>query len=145
MLMRVFAMVAVASISLGSPATAQSIGGKWLATWDADVRIDHDTAIVRARKPASFELTQRGDSVIGTWRPGPDADVPVRGIFDGHSLKLSSGVLERNGMIDGKPTLMKVRWDIVGSLEGAKLGGVLLMYLGDRPPVPRHWEAQRAP
>jgi hypothetical protein len=143
MLIRVFA--AFAAICAGLPASAQSVTGRWAVTWDADVRIDHDTAIVRSRKPATLELTQRGDSVVGTWSAGPDGHTPVRGTFDGRSLKLSSGTVERNGMIDGKPTPMKIRWDIAGSVEAAKISGVLFLYMGVLPPVPRHWEAQRAP
>jgi len=143
MLIRLLA--ALAAICAGLPASAQSVAGKWAVTWDADVRIDQDTAIVKSRKLATLELTQRGDSVVGTWSAGPDGHTPVRGTFDCRSLKLSSGTIERNGMIDGKPTAMKIRWDIAGSVEAAKLSGVLFLYMGALSPVPRRWEAQRAP
>jgi hypothetical protein len=137
--------VTVAALCWGLPASAQSITGKWAVTWDADVRVDHDTAIVKSRKAATLELTQRGDSVVGTWSTGPDGHTPVRGTYDGRSLKVSSGLVERNGMIDGKPTPMKIRWDIAGSVEASKISGVLFLYMGTLSPVPRRWEAQRTP
>ncbi len=143
MLIRVLAALAV--IWASRPASAQSVTGKWAVTWDADIRVDHDTAIVKSRKPATLELTQRGDSVVGTWSGAPDSHTPVRGTFDGRSLKLSSGTVERNGMIDGKPTPIKIRWDIAGSVEASKISGVLFLYMGTLSPVPRRWEAQRAP
>jgi len=143
--MRYVVTLFLAVIGIGAPAKGQSIVGKWAVTWDADIGIDHDTAVVKARKPATLELTQRGDSIFGIWSTGPSGGVPVRGTFDGRSLNLSSGVTERTGMIDGKPTPMKVRWDIAGSVQASKIAGVLMLYLGALSPVPRRWEAQRAP
>src|SRR5206468_396498 len=107
------------------------VAGKWSVMWDADIRLDHDTAIVKSRKPATLELTQRGDSVVGTWSSGPETGTEVRGTFDGRVLQLTSGTNERAGMRDGKPMKMKVRWDIRGALQANKLGGSLFLYLGD--------------
>jgi len=143
--MRLFVTYLLAVSGMATSANAQSVVGKWAVTWDADISIDHDTAIVKSRKPATLDLTQRGDSIFGVWTTGPSAGIPVRGTFDGRSLNLSSGVTERAGMIDGKPTPMKVRWDISGSVQASKISGVLMLYLGALSPVPRRWEAQRAP
>jgi hypothetical protein len=144
--MRLSLSIAIlASLTLHVQAQAPNIAGRWAVTWDADVRIDHDTAVVKSRKPASLELTQRGDSVFGVWGAGPDGGIQLRGTFNGRTVRLTSGVNERTGMVDGKPVQMKVRWDIAGALDNSKLAGTLMLYLGTLPAVPRRWDAQRAP
>jgi hypothetical protein len=143
---RISMSVAVlATLAAHAHAQAPNIAGRWTVLWDADVRIDHDTAVVKSRKPASLELTQRGDSVFGVWGAGPDGGVQLRGTFNGRTVRLTSGVNERTGMVDGRPVQMKVRWDIAGAREGSKLAGTIMLYLGQLPAVPRRWDAQRVP
>src|SRR5436305_5448828 len=123
-----FAAVGLAIVA-HAPLGAQGIGGKWSVIWDADIRMDHDTAIAKARKPATLELTQRGDSVFGTWSGGIEPGIPLKGTFDGRAIQMSSGVMERTGMRDGQPMKMRVRWDVRGALSGSALTGTLFIYL----------------
>jgi hypothetical protein len=133
-------------VSPSASVRAQGVAGKWSVMWDADIRFDHDTAIVKGRKPATVELTQRGDSVFGTWSGGVEpGGVALRGTFDGRTMRLTSGVNERTGTRDGQPMKMKVRWDVNGALQGAKLAGTLFIYIGDMPAAPRRWDGQRVP
>ena len=139
-----YALAALVSVA---PATARAQGltGTWAVVWDADIRTDGDSAVVKSRKPATLELTQRGDSVLGVWKAGPNGGTEVRGTFNGRALKLSSGTHESKGQLDGKPVTIRVRWDINGAFQNGKLAGSLFLYMDDRNAPPRRWEAQRAP
>ena len=140
-------LYALAAILIAGPsmASAQGITGKWAVVWDADIRTDGDSAIVKSRKPATLELTQRGDSVVGVWHAGPNGGTQVRGTFNGRTLKLTSGANDSKGFLDGKPVTIRVRWDINGALQDGKLAGSLFLYMDNRSAPPRRWEAQRAP
>jgi hypothetical protein len=135
----------VAFAIAATSAHAQSIAGKWSVTWDSDITMDHDTAVVKKRSTATLELALHGDSVTGVWGGGPGAGAQLRGTFDGKALRLTTGTNEREVRVNGEPVKMKVRWDITGAVQGAKLAGSLFIYVGDRPPPARRWEAIRAP
>jgi len=138
--------ILVASLALvATPAHAQSIAGRWSVTWDSDITIDHDTAIVKKRSTTTLELTPKGDSVVGVWGAGPDQGAQLRGTFDGKSLRMTTGTNERVVKRNGEDIKMKVRWDMNGALQGSRLVGSLFIYVADRPAPARRWEAQRAP
>ena len=135
-------------ISLALAATsahAQSIAGKWSVTWDSDITLDHDTAIVKKRSTTTLDLTLKGDSVIGVWNAGPDQGTQLRGTFDGKTLRMTTGKNERVVKVNGESVKMMVRWDMNGVLQGPKLAGSLFIYVADRSAPARRWEAQRAP
>jgi len=126
-------------------AHAQSIAGKWSVTWDSDITLDHDTAIVKKRSTTTLEFTVKADSVFGVWNAGPDSGTQLRGTFDGKTLRMTTGTNERAVKVNGESMKMKVRWDLNGVLQGPKLAGSLFIYVADRNAPARRWEAQRAP
>ena len=136
----------VTSLALAATsAQAQSIAGKWSVTWDSDITLDHDTAIVKKRSTTTLDLTLKGDSVIGVWNAGPDQGTQLRGTFDGKTLRMTTGKNERVVKVNGESVKMMVRWDMNGVLQGPKLAGSLFIYVADRPAPARRWEAVRAP
>jgi hypothetical protein len=135
----------VAFAIAATSAHAQSIAGKWSVTWDSDITMDHDTAVVKKRSTTTLELARSGDSVTGVWGGGPDSGTRLRGTYDGKALRLTTGTNEREVKVNGQTVKMKVRWDITGAMQGSKLAGALFIYVGDRPPPARRWEAIRAP
>lgn len=143
-LSRVALSVAFAT-SLASSAHAQGIAGKWAVIWDSDISMDHDTVVVKQRRPAMLELVVKGDSVTGKWGTGIEQGLQFRGTFDGRTLRMTTGVNDRVVKRDGESITMKVRWDLTGALQGSKLAGSVFIYIGDRPAPARRWEAQRAP
>jgi len=126
-------------------AHAQSIAGKWSVTWDSDITLDHDTAIVKKRSTTTLEFTVKADSVFGVWNAGPDSGTQLRGTFDGKTLRMTTGTNARGVKVNGESVKMKVRWDLNGALQGPKLAGSLFIYVADRNAPARRWEAGRAP
>ena len=135
----------VALALAATSAHAQSIGGKWSVTWDSDITLDHDTAIVKKRSTTTLELTLHGDSVTGVWGGGPDSGTQLRGTFDGKALRMTTGKNERTVKVNGESVKMIVRWDLTGALQGSKLAGSLFIYVADRSAPARRWEAVRTP
>jgi hypothetical protein len=138
--------ILVVSLALAATsAHAQNIAGKWSVTWDSDITLDHDTAIVKKRSTTTLDLTLKGDSVSGVWNAGPDQGAQLRGTFDGKTLRMTTGKNERVVKVNGESVKMMVRWDMNAVLQGPKLAGSLFIYVADRPAPARRWEAQRAP
>jgi hypothetical protein len=141
MRLRIFA---VALALAATQAHAQSIAGKWSVTWDSDITMDHDTAIVKRRSTTTLEFTSNGDSVTAVWG-GPGQGSQMRGTFDGKALRMTTGKNERVIKVNGESVKMMVRWDVNGALQGSKLAGTMFIYVGDRSAPGRRWEAVRAP
>ena len=125
-----------------TPVHGQSVAGKWAAMFDSDITTYKDTVVVKARQPARLVLSQHGDSVVGFWVNRMDS-VEVRGTFDGRTLRMSTGVREREIKVNGQSTRMKVRTDWTASLQGSGLAGTMLINIGDRPAPARRWEATK--
>ena len=99
---RLHRALCIALCAISSRLGAQGVSGKW-TVWDSDIRLDHDTAVVNSRRPATLELTQRGDSIFGTWSSGGLETTALRGTIDGRGFKLTSGVIERMGRSTESP------------------------------------------
>src|SRR4029079_12823160 len=87
-------------------AHGQSIAGKWSVTWDSDITLDHDTAVVKKRSTTTLEFTLNGDSVTGVWGGGPDSGTRLHGTFDGKALRVTTGTNEREVKVNGKSVKM---------------------------------------
>ena len=144
--MRIVVVVALLGVAAATPhsAGAQGIGGKWSIVWDSDITVDHDTAIVKKRSTGTLEFTVKGDSVNSGVGRGPGG-APLRGTFDGKSLRLTTGTNERVIKRNGEDVKLPVRTDMTGALQGQKLSGTLFIYISDLKAAPRRWEAERAP
>src|SRR4051812_21916772 len=136
-------LAAIALFVVATSAHAQGVAGKWSATFDSDISGRGDSFVVKERRPATLELTQRGDSVFGTWTVAGMDKSDVSGTFDGKILRITTGLHEREIRINGTPSKMKVRTDWTGSVSGNALSGVMTIRIGDREPPPRKWEAAR--
>jgi hypothetical protein len=130
-------------LTVAARANAQDVTGRWAATFDAAVTRDGAALKVDRRAPAILQLVRRGDSVSGTWEVEGDPPRHVRGTFDGTRLLLSSDVRDTEIRVNGKPVTMKAMTKWTAVLTGEKLAGTMLVYLGDREPPPRKWEAHR--
>jgi hypothetical protein len=124
-------------------ANAQAVTGTWSATFDSDMTMKKDSFVVKSRGPATLVLTQRGDSVSGTWSSGLGGARDVHGTFDGRVLRLTTGLNESEVRINGEPHKMKVRTDWMGTMQGNRLAGTMFIRIGDREPPARRWEADR--
>jgi hypothetical protein len=136
-------MLLVLMLTVAPTALAQGVTGTWSAMFDSDITIQRDTFIVKARGPATLVLTQRGDSVTGTWKSGSSPARDVSGTFDGRVLRLTTGRRESEIRVNGEPVKMMTRTDWMATLQGNRLTGTLFIRLGDREPPARRWEADR--
>jgi hypothetical protein len=102
-----------------------------------------DSVVVKARRPATLVLVQKGDSVTGTWSSAPTSMLPVRGTFDGRVLRLTTGPRESEVRVNGEPKTMTTRTDWMASVQGNRLSGTMFIHLGGREPPARSWEADR--
>ena len=130
---------------VAASAGGQGVAGTWRVTFDSDVRQDGETFTVTKRGTGQLVLEQRGDSVLGTFKPDgtPDGPRRVSGTWDGKVLKLTTGTVRRTVNVNGKPTEMATRTDWMGGVDGSGLRGTMFIQLADRPAPPRKWEATR--
>ena len=119
------------------------VAGPWHVTFDSDLRRDGESVTVTKRAKGELTLEQRGDSVFGTFKSGPDAARPLSGTFDGKTLKLTTGTNRSTIRMNGKPVEMAVRTDWMGALDATGIRGTMFIQIGDRPAPPRKWEAIR--
>ena len=136
-------MIVALSVAIAPAVAAQGVTGTWNGPFDSDLTMQRDTFVVKARRPATLVLVQRGDSVTGTWTSGPLPAAELRGTFDGRVLRLTTGLRESEVRINGEPRKMVTRTDWVGSLQGNRLSGTMFIRIGDREPPARRWEAER--
>ena len=76
--------------SLVAVTQQRGLTGTWHVTFDSDLRRDGESVTVTKRAKGELTLEQRGDSVFGTFKSGPDAARPLSGTFDGKTLKLTT-------------------------------------------------------
>src|SRR5690349_7925900 len=98
------ALLAALLALAAAPAAAQppALAGTWTVTWDADIRTAGGRSEVRARRDATLELAQHGDSLSGTWHPVPAVSVPVSGRVEGGTVRLGSAWRGDEVLRDGK-------------------------------------------
>jgi hypothetical protein len=138
-------IVGVAALLVALPVRAQAprASGRWLVTFDANVTRKGAAVVVEAREQATLQLTQRGDSVSGTWKVASAPPRIVHGTYDGKTLALRTETAEQEIRVNGKPVKMQSMTEWSAAISGVTIAGTMLVRLGDRAPVPRKWEGLR--
>ena len=91
-------MMTVMLLAAANAASAQTIAGKWTATFPMRVRMENGTPSAEQEGNATVILEQKGDSVFGTWQT-ENALAPVKarqlkGIYKAGKLLLEASPVE---------------------------------------------------
>ena len=144
--------VLVSALARGAIAQAVSAAGTWDVTYASGVRDNSDGSLTVTREAVgTFALTQRGDSVSGTWTStlaGPGkVEWRVRGTLRSNRLHLVGfDPRVEDPPPAGQERVSAQEW--IGDLEGDRLSGQILMEL-ERPNgerlglAPRPWTGAR--
>ena len=140
------------SLALAALLATQSPGvsGTWTLTYDADIRTSGGKSEVRGRREGTLVLTQRGDSVFGSWTGVPGESIPVTGRVDGTAVRFGSAWRGGNVRVNGKVVDgAEMRTEFHGTVERGGMAGTMYVRMrfdgAEREPPARRWEAARRP
>ena len=141
------AIVAALALLAGSPLAAQGIAGNWITEFDRQIRNDGGAVSTGERARARITLTQKGDSVTGTWQVISDPANTSRpraitGTVAGNKVSLQAqfqATINRNGETEERT--ITILYDL--TMAGDKLEGTMSNRSGDMETPARPFTAVR--
>ena len=129
----------------------QRVSGTWLVDYDMRIAREGDGAErVTERGKARLELSQRGDSLFGTWQASTGlsrAERPVRGTVEGSNVRFTTGPAEATINRNGEETKIQIVSEFSGAVDGDSIGGVMTVRPLNGPGMPagsdRKWDGRR--
>ena len=126
------------------PLAAQGINGSWITEFERQMRNENGVVSGGEKTKARLVLTQKGDSVTGTWQilEGSAAARALKGTISGTKVSLTTQVQARRN-INGEEsaTTLTVVYDF--TVEGDKLQGTSTAKGSDMEMPPRPFTAVR--
>ena len=126
------------------PLAAQGINGSWITEFERQLRNENGEVTAGEKTKARLVLTQKGDSVTGTWQMLEGAATPraLKGTISGNKVSLTSQVqAKRNINGEESVTTLTVVYDF--TVEGNKLQGTSTAKGSDMEMPPRPFTAVR--
>lgn len=123
---KLLSLAALALLS-AAPLSAQGINGEWITEFDRMMRNDGGSVSTSDKARAKMTLTQKGDSVTGTWQLVGDAPAgakprELKGTIAGNKVALQAqfqATINRNGETEERTLTMLYDFAISGDkLEG---------------------------
>ena len=144
-------IVSALFVVTASPVAAQGISGRWITEFDRSVRNENGNVTTGDKAKALIVLTQKGDSVTGTWEVldrGPSQSGPtapprqLRGTIAGNKVSLSMRVDgKRNINGEESAVSMTMLYDL--TVDGDKLQGTTTAKSSDMEMPARPFSAWR--
>jgi hypothetical protein len=131
---------------------AQGVAGTWQVNYDMRIERTGGEDVVTERGKATLTLTQKGDSVSGSWvvtagPPGRPVPPPraVKGTFRSGTLNFSGDPVAAQIMQNGESSSVMMLQEYEGTLSGDALKGTFTAHSmdGSIQAGTRNWDATR--